>query len=110
MIVRDELRVFVEALAIGMWCRGAGHDLIRDEVEVARRALADDLAGPTRDLQALAAGIAAVAVTTTINELQIRGFAAVPLATAGELIEALPLRLLHDAVIELGETEEDRDR
>lgn len=106
MIVRDELRAFVEALAIGMWCRGAGHELVRDEVSVARRALADDLASPTRDLQALAAGIAGVTIMDMANVLNARGHA-IPDRLVAELLETLPRQILEEAEIELGDDEEE---
>lgn len=106
MIIIEELRAYMEALALGMWAKGAKQPLVKDELTIARRALEEDLAGPWEDLQALAASISGVTIMATISELNKQGLADVDPKTLAAMMETLPLRVLNEGVVEIADDDE----
>ncbi|HYN37831.1 MAG TPA: hypothetical protein VES39_01115, partial [Rhodospirillales bacterium] len=90
----QDLRALVEALAIGMWCRGSGHELVKDELAIARRALEGDLRQPLAEAERLALRIASLACRLTMLELADDGLADIHPDVAEDLLARIPCRAL----------------
>lgn len=89
----QEMRALVEALAIGMWCRGSGHELVRDEIAIAQRALADELRQPLAEAERLTLRVASLACRLTMLELAGQGAHVHP-DVAEDLLARIPARAL----------------
>lgn len=110
MIIIKELHGYMEALAVGMWSKGAGQPLDEgDKIVLAQRALEKDLEGPWQDLQALIASIVGVTVMATIAELNKHGQGDVDPQVLVEMMQTLPLKVLNEYEIEIVDDEDQAD-